>query len=156
MIELINSTGIYFWIIVLVAMIFLEATTVSLTTIWFATGALFALIVCALGGSVALQWAVFAISSVLLLVVLRPFTKNVLKVKKQSTNADRIIDQKAIVIETIDNSKETGQVKLMGQFWSARSLDNQIIEEGSEVIVRSISGVKAIVQLCNDVQVCNK
>lgn len=153
---MINSTGIYFWIIMLVVMIFLEVTTVSLTTIWFATGALFALIVCAFGGSVGLQWAVFAFSSVGLLVVLRPFAKNVLKVKKQSTNADRIIDQKAIVIETIDNVKEIGQVKLMGQIWSARSIDNQVVEEGQEVVVRSISGVKAIVQLCNDVQVCNK
>jgi len=149
MIEIMNSMGVYFWIVILIAMIVFESSTFSLTTIWFAAGSLAAIIVCALGGSITLQWIVFALVSVLLLVLLRPLVKNILKVKNEKTNADRIIGQNAIVIEKIDNSNETGQVKLMGQYWSARSSDNSIIEIGQEVVVCSISGVKAIVQIGN-------
>lgn len=147
--ELISSMGVYFWIAMLVVMIIFEAATLSLTTIWFAVGSLAAIIVSALNGSVILQLSVFALVSLLLLIMLRPLVKNVFKVKNEKTNADRIIGENALVIQKINNEDETGQVKLMGQSWSARSEDNSIIETGEKVVVCSISGVKAIVQIDN-------
>ncbi|NCC87526.1 MAG: NfeD family protein [Clostridia bacterium] len=149
MMELISSMGVYFWIAMLVVMIIFEAATLSLTTIWFAVGSLAAIIVSALNGSVILQLSVFALVSLLLLIMLRPLVKNVFKVKNEKTNADRIIGENALVIQKINNEDETGQVKLMGQSWSARSEDNSIIETGEKVVVCSISGVKAIVQIDN-------
>lgn len=147
MMGFISSMGVYFWIAMLVVMIIFEGATLSLTTIWFAAGSLAAIIVSALNGSVILQLSVFALVSLLLLIVLRPLVKNVFKVKNEKTNANRIIGENALVIQKINNENETGQVKLMGQHWSARSEDNSIIETGEKVVVCSISGVKAIVQI---------
>lgn len=149
MMEIISSMGVYFWIAMLVVMIIFEGATLSLTTIWFAAGSLAAIIVSALNGSLMLQWIVFALVSLLLLILLRPLLKSVLKVKNEKTNANRIIGENALVIQKINNENGTGQVKLMGQSWSARSEDNSIIETGEKVVVCSISGVKAIVQVDN-------
>ena len=80
-------------------------------------------------------------------LLLRPVVRGKLLKTVDRTNADRILDQTAIVIQTIDAKQETGQIRLMGQIWSARAADpNDCIPEGETVVVTAISGVKAIVK----------
>ena len=82
-----------------------------------------------------------------MLLLLRPGVRGKLLTTVDRTNADRILDQTAIVIQTIDAKQETGQIRLMGQIWSARAADpNDCIPEGETVVVTAISGVKAIVK----------
>ena len=147
MITLIPS--VYFWLIVLIACLVIEACTTQLLTIWFAVGSVGAMIAAALGFGELVQIGVCLALSIVLLILLRPMTRNILRPRQDRTNADRILGQKAIVIETIDDKHSSGQIRLMGQVWTARAVQNdEIISEGETVLVRHISGVKAIVERC--------
>lgn len=65
--------------------------------------------------------------------------------KGQLCVLDRCIGSDATVLETIDNARSVGQVKVDGKVWSARSLDGGIIEENTVVTVKKIEGVKLLV-----------
>ena len=63
-----------------------------------------------------------------------------------STNADRLLGAVAVVTQEIDNRSATGQVKVSGQIWTARSQGEDPIPVGTSVTVLRIEGVKLIVQ----------
>ena len=140
-------TPVYFWLLILIVCLVAEAVTVQLVTIWFAAGAVGALLAANFGLGIGAQLTIFLLLSVALLLPLRPLMRNALRTGRSKTNADRILDQTAVVIQEINNREEHGQIRLMGQVWTARSLqENDCIPEGETVIVRSISGVKAMVE----------
>lgn len=100
------------------------------------------------GFSVLVQLTVFAVISALFIAATRPFVKKIMsKRKEERTNADRIIGQRAIVTEEINNLNATGAVKVDGKEWTARNFENneEVIEKGTEVTVVEIRGVKAMV-----------
>lgn len=134
------------WLIALIILVVGEAVTVGLTFIWFAVGALGALIVTVLGGGIWLQVLVFLVLSALSLALVRPLASRFLKTSRTPTNADRVIGKTATVIQTIDNTTGTGQVNISGQIWSARSEHDLVIPQGTEVRVLRIEGVKVYVE----------
>lgn len=135
------------WLIVLVVLVTGEAITVGLTFIWFAVGALGGLLVSVLGGPIWLQVVVFLILSAVTLVLVRPLAARLLTPGISPTNADRILSQIALVTEEIDNIAETGQVKLFGQVWTARSENGEVIPTQSRVRILRIEGVKVFVRM---------
>ncbi len=137
---------IFFWIALLLIFSIGEGITVGLTSIWFALGALGALLVAAAGANQWVQGIVFILLSGLCLVLLRPVAKKMLNTKMVATNADRIIGAHAIVTEEIDNLKGTGLANVAGQIWTARSQDDTVISAGILVEICSIQGVKIIVK----------
>ena len=96
--------------------------------------------------NIIIQTTVFLISSTILIFATKPFVKKFADVKKTNTNVYSIIGKKALVIKTIDPIHSIGQIKLNGEVWTAESENNEIIEEGLEVEVKEIKGVKAIVK----------
>ena len=131
------------WLIILVLFGIGEAVTVGLTSIWFALGALGALIVSQLGLGFWPQIITFLILSALV----RPFAKKVLQPGYSPTNADRIIGATGLVTEEIDNLAGHGLVNIAGQVWSARSAgEGAVIPAGQEVRVTQIQGVKVLVE----------
>ncbi|MBO5858678.1 MAG: NfeD family protein [Clostridia bacterium] len=135
-----------FWIIALVAFVIIEAVTAQLVTIWFAVGAIAALIAERLGAETWLQWTIFVAVSAIVLIATRPFVKKLTQKKAQPTNADRCIGESAVVTEQIDNIAGKGAVKINGIEWSARTLSGENIETGRIVKVIKIDGVKLIVE----------
>ncbi len=136
---------LYFWIATFVFLIIAEATTAQLVTIWFAVGALGALIANLLNAQDWLQWAIFVVVSIVTLVATRPLVKKFTGKKIQPTNADRNIGEQAIVLEDIDNTLGTGSVNVKGVTWTARSLNGDLIEKGTMVVIHKIEGVKLLV-----------
>lgn len=134
------------WAVLAVVLIIAEAMTVQLVGIWLALGALAALIPAFLQMPVPVQVIVFIAVSVVCLVFTRPFVKNVLAVRKVSTNADKAIGTIALVTETIDNTLNTGRVMADGLSWQARSADYTAVEAGSRVLVQRIEGATLWVQ----------
>ena len=63
------------------------------------------------------------------------------------TNVNSLIGKKAIVLEEINSITGTGQIKVDGEVWSAKTLGDEIIAKGSEVEISSLDGVKACVKL---------
>jgi membrane protein implicated in regulation of membrane protease activity len=135
-----------FWLILAVVLVAVEVATLGIVIIWFAIGALVAVFVAMFNFSFIIQTTVFIVVSAILLIFTRPIVKNYLSVKKQGTNADRVIGEYSNVIETINNGKATGRVKVLGKEWSARSVNDKEIQIGKKVKVLKISGVKLIVE----------
>lgn len=135
------------WSVLLILFIIAEAITVQLVSIWFAIGSLVALIANFCGANTLVQAALFVGVSFAALLLTRPLVKKFSTPKIQRTNIDRIIGERAIVTEEIDNLRAIGVVKVDGKSWSARSADGSIIPAGSVVEVQKIDGVKLIVGL---------
>lgn len=133
------------WLALLILFGVGEAITVGLTSVWFAVGALGALLCAMFGGTLWLQLGVFLALSGLTMALVRPLAKKFLTPGYSATNADRVIGQEAVVTQTIDNLHGEGQVNIAGQTWTARSQDDRIIPEGTLVHVLRIEGVKVFV-----------
>lgn len=133
------------WLALAVLLGIAEALTVGLVAIWFAIGALAAIIPAYMGAPFWVQFLVFLIVSAVCLAFTRKFFKGYLKVKKQSTNADSLVGQEGLCSQTINNIRETGKVDISGLTWTARTVDDSVISEGSVVVVDSITGVTLIV-----------
>lgn len=139
-------SAIFIWLLLIAALLLVEAMTAGLTTIWFAGGAIVALICAFLGGPVWLQSGLFAAVSLILLLVTRPLALKYMRKGSGKNSLDLMIGKDVLVTEKIDNLRGTGEAQLDGQFWMARSEDSdQIIEKGEVVVIRSIQGVKLIV-----------
>lgn len=133
------------WLALLILFSVGEAVTVGLTSVWFAVGALGALLCALFGGNLWLQLGVFLALSGLALALVRPLAKRFLTPGYSATNADRVIGQEAVVTQTIHNLHGQGQVNIAGQTWTARSQDDAVIPEGALVRVLRIEGVKVFV-----------
>lgn len=143
--ELISPMAL-FWLVAMIVLCIVEASTVGLVSIWFATGALAALIAAAAGGALWMQITLFLVVSGIMLALLRPMIKRIVLPKTTATNADRHLGKTALVTEEINNLQETGSVKLDGVIWTARSGTDEVIPEGTVITVLRIEGVKAIVE----------
>lgn len=134
-----------YWLIVLAILIFIEIITLGLTTIWFAGGALVAFILSLFYDNLIVEIIVFIVVSILLLYFTRPIVLKYFNPKRVKTNYEGVIGKEAVVLTTVDNYKATGQVSVEGQEWSAKSLNGDLIEEGSKVKIHGITGVRLIV-----------
>lgn len=134
------------WFCLMVGFVIVEAACpFHLVSIWFAGGALVAMIASLLGASVGLQIGLFLVVSIVLLAALRPFLKKFITPKLVRTNVDAIIGAEGYVTAPIDNLVPTGQVKLGGMEWTARSSSGAPIEAGTLVKVDKVEGVKVFV-----------
>lgn len=135
----------FLWLALAVFLGIIEACTVQLVSIWIAGGAVGATIIAACGFGMGTQIGVFLAVSVILLIATRPFVKKFTDAAKEKTNADRIIGQKVIITEKVDNIASTGKTVINGVEWTARSDDGRVLEKGSIAVVKKIEGVKLIV-----------
>ena len=134
-----------FWLVAAVFFLIVEAMIPGLVSIWFGIGAFAALIASALGAQLWLQIAAFLAVSGIALLATRPLAKKYLDKKHEATNADMVIGKTGIVTEEIDNLNAKGAVSCQGKVWTARSLDEKVLAEGTKIKVHAIEGVKLIV-----------
>ncbi|HIT38087.1 MAG TPA: NfeD family protein [Candidatus Onthousia faecipullorum] len=132
-----------FWLVLFVVLALFELVTVNLVSIWFSLGALITTFVSLITDNLMIHLAVFTISSILLLLLTKPFVKKVKKRESIPTNLDRVIGKVGVVTETIEKDG-IGEVKVLGKKWSAYS--DKGVKENSKVKVLSINGVKLKVE----------
>ena len=133
------------WLVIMVLFLVVEAATVGLVCIWFAVGALIALLAAMCGAQLWLQIVLFLVVSAATLYFTRPLVKRYVNSKVEPTNADMVIGKECRVTETVDNIAGTGAVYVDGKTWTARSENDEVIPEGTLVTAKSIDGVKLIV-----------
>ena len=133
------------WLVALVVLAVLEGVTVTLVSLWFALGALAALITSFFVDNIWIQFAVFLVVSLVTLLVIRPLAQRYVTPKQVATNADRAVGAEGVVTQAIDNRNAQGQVTVDGSVWTARSDPEEPIPEGATVRVLRIEGVKLIV-----------
>ena len=134
------------WVIGIVVFLLLEAVTYQFICIWYAGGALGALVSWALGAGMNVQISVFFIVAAVLLILTRPLVKKIMSNRTVKTNVEVIPGKVGLVTEEINNLSEKGKVKLDGMEWTARSKNGEVIKEGSTAEVVEVSGVKLIVK----------
>ena len=138
------------WLILLIVFVIVEAATLGLATIWFAVGAGVAMVMDLLGASVTAQIITMLAVSAVCFVICFIWIKPIIDRRGRGatpTNADRVIGQEGIVIKDLDAIEGKGQVKVMGQVWSAKA--DKTISEGTRVRVISMEGVKLKVEEIN-------
>lgn len=147
MVELSGNAVYIIWAVAIILFGIAEAVTAQLVSIWFVIGAVAGLISAFCDANLYVQLIVFIAVSVLALVITRPLFKKYIKPKKEHTNADRVLTQEGVVVEEINNTLGTGQVKVDGKLWTARSANGDVIPQGSIISTEKISGVKLIVKI---------
>ena len=133
------------WLFLLAAFLAVEASTVTVVSLWFAAGALVALVVNLMGGGIWFQVSMFLVVSTVLLVALRPLVRKYFTPKVTRTNVDSVIGSSGLVTVAIDNVQALGQVKLGAMYWTARSTSGAPIPEGTLIRVDRVEGVKVFV-----------
>ena len=135
------------WLILLACFLVVEAITVGLTTIWFAGGALVAAIASGLGAGILIQWVLFLIVSLALLIFTRPMAVRYMNKGVPKTNVNSLIGERAVVIQKINNLEQSGQVRINDIEWMARTSSDEVtIPEHAIVIIEDVQGVKLIVK----------
>ena len=138
---------VFSWLLLAAIFVVIEIITLGLTTIWFATGAFVAAIAAAFGAPLWLQVILFLVVAVVMIVMIRPLATKHLNNKAEKTNVEAVVGKIGMVIETIDNTKETGRVQLDGMEWMARTVEAGIVlEKDTSVKVLEVSGVKLMVE----------
>ena len=135
----------WIWIAVIVIAIVIELSTDQLISIWFVPGAIAATIMdfC----NVDLLWQILVVILTAAAGIILSQTVIVKRLCSQNTktNIDAVIGERCIVTEKIDNFAGCGQVKIKGQIWSARGVnEDDVFEEGTALHVVAIEGVKVI------------
>ncbi len=133
------------WLIAAVVLGVAEYFTLTLAFGLLAAAALAAAVVAGLGGPLLVQVLAFAVTGAVGLLVVRPIAR------RQMTHPSPVregsyalVGKKALVIEEVTATR--GLVKLSGEVWSARALDDDhVIPAGSLVDVMEIEGATAIV-----------
>ena len=136
------------WLIVAVALFIGEMICPIFFMFWFAVGALLALVTSLITSNLIAQFVVFFVSTILFILFIKPLTNGLFKNNtKDELNMNGIVGKNAIVIDTIDNLKGTGQVKVNGEVWKAISEnESEIISPDAQVVIVKVDGVKLIVK----------
>jgi membrane protein implicated in regulation of membrane protease activity len=133
------------WLIAAVALGVAEYFTLTLAFGLLAAAALVAAIVAGLGGPLLAQVLAFAITGALGLLIVRPIARRQMthpSLVREGSYA--LVGKKAVVIEEVSDTQ--GLIKLSGEVWSARALDeDHVIPVGAMVDVMEIEGATAIV-----------
>lgn len=136
-----------FWLIAMIVLLAVEAIVPGLISIWFAIGALAALISALLHAPLWLQVVWFVVVSVVSLALTRPLAKKYVNGRVKPTNADMILGKDCVVTEAINNVLGTGAVTVGGKIWTARmENDTERAAEGEVLKAVRIDGVKLIVR----------
>lgn len=134
------------WLVLCGIFLLIEIFNISFLFIWPGIGSFFAFIASILGASIEIQIAVFAITTTLMIIFMKPLVQKLFKNKDNTKmNNNSMIGKKGIVIKEIKPLNETGQVKVAGELWSAITLDNQNIEINEVVTITKVEGVKLVV-----------
>ena len=144
-----GTTMVFVWLVIAVVLGIFEAATVALVSIWFAIGAVAAMVPAYFNAPFWVQILVFILVSALCFVFTRPFFKKIIRVNKQPTNVDRLVGQEGVATDDIENIECRGKVFISGLTWSARSETGELIPQGAVVTVKKIEGATLVVDRKN-------
>lgn len=139
------------WILwLLLAGIFLvsEMFTTGFFLMWFGIGAAAASLAAFLGLRTEYQWAIFIVVSGVLLLLSRKFADRITRRQPQpGIGADRYTGMKGIVLEKVDNVRNTGVVRIGKEEWKAESRTGEAIPAGTAVKVVRMNGTHLVVEV---------
>jgi membrane protein implicated in regulation of membrane protease activity len=136
----------WIWIIIGVLLIIGEIFTAGFFLIWFGVAAIIAGIIAFFELSVVWQGVAFVIISAILLAGTRRLADRFTKKQPAGIGADRFIGKTGVVLEEIDNDKNTGRIRVEEDEWRADSLEGDIIPKSTKIQVMKLEGTHMIVK----------
>ncbi len=137
----------WIWMAIAAFFVIAEIFTMGFFLLWFGVGALAAGILAILGLGMGWQLAAFVVVSFVLFAISRSFAERFTKKQPPGIGADRFINKKGVVIEEIDNIKNTGRVRIGKDEWRADSDTDEVIPVGKTVAVVSVEGTHLVVKI---------
>lgn len=137
-----DVTLIIIWVVIFIAAIAIEFSTMDLVSIWFAISAVPALVLAAFGVSVWYQLLAFAVVSAITFTISKLFISKKIKVNPSATNADSLIGNEILIISDVTPT-QNGEGKVRDVVWTVASKD--FIAKGEFAIVKEIKGNRLIV-----------
>lgn len=143
--EWLLDNGWLLWLVLFLGLAAVETLTLDLFFIMLSVGALAALVATFAGAGLVLQIVVFAVVSLLMILVVRPVAVRHLKKGPADhlDNVDRLIGAAAVALEPV--TAHSGTVKIGGDTWTARSVDGVALPAGTRLAVARIDGATAVV-----------
>jgi len=123
-----------------------EIFTLGFFLLWFGIGAAVAGILAIFGLGGSWQWGAFAVVSGVLFVLSRRFAERFSKKQPPGIGADRFIDKKGVVLEEVDNIKNSGRIRMGKEEWRAESDTGEVILVGKMVEVTRLVGTHVVVK----------
>ena len=132
------------WLIATIVLVFIEATTFNLVSVWFAVGGAAALISCIFTDSLRVQSVIFVAVSILCLLALRPLAAK-LRRPLTPTNGDLNIGRTATVLTPVTDDAP-GRARLDGVDWNAQAVPGAAFAPGDKCRVSAIRSTTLIVE----------
>lgn len=145
-------TMIVVWVVIVVLGIIIEEATSTLVSIWFSISAAFSLVFAIADFNIYIQLAVFAVITLILVLVTRPLVKKLTLNTEVKTNVDKLYGMVGTVIKTIEPD-EKGVVRVDYQEWTAVSVNNKLIKENAKVVIKGVLGNKLIVDVIEEIEI---
>ena len=148
------SHWLIFWLVAVIVLVVAEVLTVQLVAIWPAIGGIGAMVAASLDQPVWLQFLLFAVISLVLLVFTRPLVRRLVRqpAPAATNSTERFIGTQTVTDETVDNAAETGTVTVSGVVWTARASDGAPIPAGTHVVIERCEGTKLFVSAVKEKQ----
>ena len=134
------------WMAIAAAFVIGEILTLGFFLLWFGVGAAVAGILAIFGLGGSWQWGAFAVVSGVLFVLSRRFAERFSKKQPPGIGADRFIDKKGVVLEEVDNIKNSGRIRMGKEEWRAESDTGEVILVGKMVEVTRVVGTHVVVK----------
>ena len=134
------------WMAVAAVFIIGEIFTLGFFLLWFGIGAAVAGILAIFGLGGSWQWGAFAVVSGVLFVLSRRFAERFSKKQPPGIGADRFVDKKGVVLEEVDNIKNSGRIRMGKEEWRAESDTGEVILVGKMVEVTRLVGTHVVVK----------
>ena len=131
------------WLVAVAGFLLLEAATTALVSIWFAAGAVVALIISFFTRSIVVQFVAFALVSAVALAIALPLLGSYRKRKAPITNGALLsVGKRGIVLQAILPG-EVGRVRVDGLDWHAHA--DTALPKGSRIEVADADGAVLVV-----------
>lgn len=134
------------WLILIIVTVAIELMTTDLTSIWFAAGALIALLLSLLGvENPAIQIVVFLAISIGLLLTVGRWARRVIGKTTVATNIDAVIGKEIQILKGVTQF-EHGEGKYQGLIWTISCRGNGTIEANETGVIIAVDGNKLVVE----------
>ncbi len=134
------------WMVIAAAFVIGEILTLGFFLLWFGVGAAVAGILAMFGLGGSWQWGAFAIVSGVLFILSRRLAERFSRKQPPGIGADRFVDKKGVVLEEIDNVKNSGRIRVGKEEWRAESDTGEVIPVGKMVEVARVVGTHVVVK----------
>lgn len=133
------------WLIAVIGLAAIEMVTLDFLFLMMSAAAVLAFVLSWVTDDIVVQVVAFALTSVLLIFVVRPIALRRLNRSSPGTasNAARLIGLPCQVLDPVTG--RSGLVLLEGDTWSARSVTGEQLPVGTDVFVHEIQGATVLV-----------